>query len=468
MAISSPGVGSNLDVNSIVSQLMAVEQQPITLLNKKEATFQAQLSTYGSITSALSSLQTAAQALVDPSAYTGMSALVADTSIVSASASASAVPGSYNIAVSQLAMNNIVRSNVNYASADTFKGGTLAIQIGSGTPISVTIADGSTLDSISSAINGANAGVSASVVNDGTTNRLLLQSNTTGSAGAITIAVTQNGTGGTPVSPGVVQNLTDFNSVGGNLASVQAATDASFTVNGLAITRSSNTVSDVIGGVTLNLSKAGTIASPLTTNLTVSRNTASISGVIGAFVSAYNTAAKQLQSASAYNAATKQASILTGDSTVRNVQSKLSSLLQTSLSGIAGGVRNLTDIGITVQKDGTLATDSTKLQAALNDPTKDVASLFSSTTSDNKGIAVRFNEMLSSIVGSNGLITGRTDGINRTIKDIGNRRDALNLRLVGIEARYRAQFSTLDTLISSMNKTSAFLTQQLSSLTKSA
>ncbi|PIQ11942.1 MAG: flagellar hook protein [Hydrogenophilales bacterium CG_4_9_14_3_um_filter_59_35] len=464
MAISSAGIGSNLDVNTIVSQLMAIEQKPLTTLNTKEAKFQAQLSTYGTIKGALSSLQSAVQGLTSSSTYTSMSASVSDATILSASATSSAAVGSYSIAVSQLAMNHAVRSNVNYATEDTFKGGTLAIQIGGGTAVNVAIADGSTLADISSAINSANVGVSASVINDGTTNRLVLTSNTTGSVGAITISVTQTGTGGTPVSPGVVQNLNDFNTVGGSLVDLQAATNAQFSVNGLAITRSSNTVTDVIGGVTLNLTKAGTIASPVTTNLTVSRNTGAVAGAIGAFVNAYNVAAKQLKSVSAYDATNKQASILTGDSTVRNIQSKLSSLLQTSLSGIAGGIRSLSDIGITLQKDGTLATDTTKLQAALNDPTQDVASLFASTTSNNKGIAVRFNEMLDGIVGSSGLINGRTDGISQSIKDIGNRRDVLSRRLVDIEARYRAQFTKLDTLISSMNQTSTFLTQQLASI----
>jgi len=468
MAISSPGVGSNLDVSGIVTQLMAVEQKPLTALNTKEAKFQAQLSTYGTIKGALSSLQTAVQSLANSSTFTSMSTSVADATILSASATSSAVAGSYSIAVSQLAMSHSVRSNVNYASADTFKGGTLAVQIGSGTAVNVTIADGSTLADVSSAINSANAGVSASVVNDGATNRLVLKSNTTGSVGAITIAVTETGTGGTPVSPGVVQNLTDFNSTGGNLALVQAANDAQFSVNGLAVTRSSNTVSDVISGVTLSLTKAGTIAAPVTTNLTVSRNVASVAGAIGAFVNAYNAAAQQLKSVSTYDAANKRAAILTGDSTVRGIQSTLSSLLQTSLTGIAGGISTLSDIGITVKKDGTLDLSNTKLQAALNDPAKDVASLFTSTASGNKGIAVRFNEMLTSIVGSTGLISGRTDGISQSIKDIGSRRDALSRRLVDVEARYRTQFTQLDTLISGMNKTSAFLTQQLANLNKSA
>lgn len=465
MAIASPGVGSNLDVNSIVSQLMAIEQQPLTALAKKEASYQAELSAFGTLKSALSTLQATAQSLASASTYTGMLATPSDATILTATATSTAAAGAYSIAVSQLAANHTLRSDVNYNLADTFKGGTISIQVGSGTAVDVSITDGSTLEGISSAINNANAGVSASIINDGTTNRLVLKSGTTGSAGAITILVNETGTGGTPVPPGIVQKLKDFET---KTVEVQAASDAIFSVNSLQITRSSNTISDVISGVTLNLTKAGTIGSPVTTNLTVARNTSSSQGAIVAFVSAYNAAVKNLQSISAYDAVNKKASILTGDSTVRSIQSRLSSLVQTNVSNLAGGIGRLSDIGITVQSDGTLSTNVAKLQAALTDTSKDVAGLFTSTTTTNKGIAVRFNETLESVVGSSGLINGRTEGITRSIKDIGSRREVLNRRLIDIEARYREQFTRLDTLLSSMNKTSAFLTQQLASITASS
>jgi flagellar hook-associated protein 2 len=134
--------------------------------------------------------------------------------------------------------------------------------------------------------------------------------------------------------------------------------------------------------------------------------------------------------------------------------------VHTTITGIAGGISSLSDIGITVQKDGTLATDSTKLAAALADPGKDVTALFTQTTVGNEGIAVRFSSVLRTSIGFDGLIASRTDGIAASIKEIGNSRDALNLRLAKIEARFRAQFTALDTMMANMQKTSQYLTQQ--------
>lgn len=455
MAITASGLGSNLDVNSIVSQLMAIEQQPLTALNTKEASFQAKLTALGTVKGTLSSLQSAVQTLKTASTFTGRTATSSDTTVLSASASSTAAAGSYAVSVTQLAKYHALRSNTDYAATtDTFTTGTLAITVGSGSAVNITIdSSNNTLAGIRDAINQASAGVTATIVNNGSTNRLVLTSQTLGSAGAVTVAVTDSGSGGTHLLDGLKS---------ASLVQTQAADDANFNVNGIDITRSSNTISDAIEGVTLNLAKTGSAT------VAVAKNTGAITAAINAFVKAYNDSIKQLQSVSAYDAANKKASVLTGDSTVRSIQSRLSSLAQSSVTGIAGGISRLSDIGIAMQKDGTLVVDSTKLSAALTDPNKDVASLFSQTASGNTGIAVRFYEALDSMVGSSGLIAGRTDGISATIKDIDKQRDALVYRLNQIERRYRAQFTALDSLVSSMNKTSSFLTQQLANLPKAA
>lgn len=455
-SISASGLGSGLDVNSIISQLMALEQRPLKALSTREASFQAKLSSFGLLKGALASLQTAAKTLTNLTTFTGMSASVSDTTVLSATAGSSAAAGSYNLSVTQLAKFHAVRSNTNYAATtDTFTEGTLSISIGGGTAKNITIdSSNNTLTGIRQAINNADAGVTATIINDGTTNRLVLSSRTSGTAGAITVAVTDSGSGGTHA----LDNLKSA-----SLVQTQAADDAKLTINGIDITRSSNTIADAIDGVTLNLTK-GTLATPGTTTLTVAKNTGATAAAIGAFVKAYNDAVGQLKSSSAYDAANKKASTLTGDSTVRSIQSQLGGLVQSSLSGIAGGIARLSDIGITVQTNGTLAVDNTKLNAALADRDKDVGALFTQTTTGNTGIAVRFNAALEAIVGTDGLIASRTDGINASIKDLGKRADALNLRLVSIEKRYRAQFTALDSLISGMNKTSQFLTQQLANL----
>ncbi len=435
-SISSPGLGSGLDINGIVAKLMQVEAQPLTALQKKEASFQAKLSAFGSLKGALSSLQTAAQTLTNASTFTAKSASTADATVATATASTSATAGTYDISITTLAKAHSIRTDTNFAAGATFGAGTLDIQIGSGSAQSVMIEAGMTLTQIAAAINDAKIGVSATVVDTGT---LVLTSGTSGPDGAIT--------------------LSDPNNLLGATSTLQAATAAVFSVNGIAMTRSTNTPTDAIAGVTLNLLKEAS-----NTRVTVSNNTGAVASAVNAFVKAYNDAIGSIKTMTAYDAANKKASVLTGDSTARSIQSQLSNLVSTAVSGIAGGISRLSDIGITVQKDGALAVDSSKLSAAIADPGKDVAALFSQTATGNEGIAVRLGTMLDGIVGTSGLIASRTDGINASIKDLQRRADALNLRLEQIEKRYRAQFSRLDTLIASMNQTSTYLTQQLAAL----
>ncbi len=449
--LSSPGIGSGLDVSGIVTQLMTLEKRPIAGLNTREAGFQAKLTAYGSLKGVLSSVQSTAKALTLATTFTSRTAAVSDATVLAASAETTAAVGSYSIAVTQLAKFHAVRSDTNYAATtDTFNTGTLAIKVGAGDTVNVTIdSNNNTLAGIRQAINDAGAGVTASIVNDGGTNRLLLTSKTLGAAGAITVTATDSGSGGTHALSGLDSSV---------LVATQTADDAEFSVNGFEVTRSSNTIGDVVEGLTLNLTKVGT------SNVTISVNTGATTAAINGFVKAYNDTVKQLQSASAYNAATKVASVLTGDSTARSISTQMRTLAQSTVLGVGGGIATLSSIGIALQKDGTLLVDSTKLAAALADPAKDVAALFSATTVGNQGIAVRFNNAMEGIIGSTGLIASRTEGIAASIKDISNRREAITLRLTKIEARYRAQFTALDGLIAGMNKTSEFLTQQLANL----
>ena len=382
-------------------------------------------------------MQTAAQTLKSATTFTGKSASMSDSTVATATSSASATAGSYDIAITTLAKAHSIRSTTNYAADATFEAGTLSIKIGSGTAKTITIDAGKTVAQIATAINDAKAGVSATVVDTGT---LVLTSNTAGTAGAITFSppATSTDDGNASTNP-----LTGLSTT----TPVQTATDAVFSVNGIPMTRTSNTVTDAITGITLNLVKEGGSA-----KLTVANNTGAVTSAVGAFVKAYNDAMTGIKTLTAYDAANKKASVLTGDSTARSIQSQLSALIGTSVSGIAGGISRLSDIGISVQKDGTLAVDSSKLSAALADTNKDVSSLFTQTTSGNEGIAVRLNTMLEGIVGSSGLITSRTDGINASIKDLQKRSEALQNRLVQVERRYRAQFTALDSLVASMTR----------------
>lgn len=456
MAITSAGVGSGLDVEGIVSGLMELERRPLTRLDNKESTYQSKLSAYGTVKSYLSTLQTAATSLATASTFTGKSASVSDSTVLSAAASSTAAAGSYSINVTQLAKYHAVRSNTDYsATTETFNTGTLSISVGGGVAVDVPITGANnTLAGISQAINEADAGVTASVINDGSTNRLVLTSKTSGSAGAVTVAASDDGSGGTHA-------LTQLQDAG--LFEIQTADNAQFTINGLAITRSSNTVTDVVEGLTLNLTK-GTGASPGQATVTIATNTAATTTAIEGFVSAYNAAVEYLKSSSAYNATTKTGGALNAEGTVRSIRSELSDLVNSIVSGVGGGVDTLSSIGISVQVTGTLAIDNTALAAALADPTKDLQSLFGQTTSGNEGIALKFKNSLTSILAADGLLAGRTDGISTAITDIGTARESLLARLDKIEARYRTKFAALDGLAASMSKTSSFLTQQITAM----
>ena len=219
----------------------------------------------------------------------------------------------------------------------------------------------------------------------------------------------------------------------------------------------------MVEGLTLNLTK-GTLASPGTATITIAKNTAATTSAIESFVKAYNSAVDYLKSSSAYNSTTRTGGPLNAEGTVRSIRSELSALSSTMVSGVAGGVDTLSSIGITMQVSGSLSIDSTKLQAALADPGKDLTALFGQTSVGNEGIALKFKNSVTSILAADGLLAGRTDGISTAIKDIGTARDSLLTKLDKIEARYRAKFAALDGLAASMSRTSQYLSSQIAAM----
>ena len=448
MALSSAGIGSNLDVNGIVSQLMALEQRPLTALARKESGLQAKISALGSLKSALSSLQTAASALVPASGssalqkFSAFGASLSDTTIATASTTSSAVAGTYKLNDIVLATAQQVRKSGIDVPVDA---GTLSIQVGTGTAVNVSIAAESSLSSVVTAINAANAGVSAAIVNDGTADHLVLTANSTGVAN--TIKVTGSGTGWTG-------GAFDFNGSDTNNGWTQSTppSDATLTINGIGVTSASNTLSTAISGVTVNLTKAGS------TTLTLTRDTSSLTAGINAFVKAYNDFNSTANSLGSYNATTKVAGSLNGDSTLRSAQNSVRSLVGTIPEGMTGtDFQRLSDIGVRLQKDGSLLVDSSKLSAAITKNISGVANLVSAYGS-------AFKTATEDLVGATGTIASRTDGITDSIKRLDKQYEAVSLRLTQIEARYRKQFTALDSLMSSMSTTSTYLSQQLANL----
>lgn len=385
MALSSPGLGSGLDVNGLVSQLMALERRPLAALDTREAKYQTQLTAYGSLKGALSSFQSAVTALSNPEKFSAVNASVTDATVATVTASSAATAGSYSIEVQTLAQAHKLKSAAFAATSTTIGTGTLTIQFGTYSGGAFTLnpdkaaqtitvdASKSSLAGVRDAINNANAGVSASIVNDGSGNRLVIAAKDSGAANALKITVSDDDL--TPTDNAGLSQLAYDASTGGTmrLAQTVAAQNATLVIDGITISKASNTISDAIEGVSLNLLKSNT---PGTTTLTVTRDTAGVQAAVQSFVKAYNDLNKTITDLSKYDATTKKSSTLTGDATVRSVQAQLRGVFNARLPIAGGGLSTLADIGITFQKDGTLKLDSGKLSTALSDPARNVASLF--------------------------------------------------------------------------------------------
>jgi len=439
-SITAPGIGSGLDVNSIVSQLMSQEQQPILALQQKQAGYTAQLSAIGQLRNAVSPLQDAANKLKDFSSLAAFTAKSADSAKFTASTDNTAAAGSFDIQVQSLAQSQKLGSAAQ-ADKDTTTfgnvGDTLTLAV-NGNSFSVA-SGGKTLSEIASAINAAtdNVGVSASVVQENANSfYLVLTSDNTGTANTITTVFKDSG------GSAVADPLT--------LAQTQAAKDASILIdNTYTVTRSSNTVTDAIQGVTLNLKETSASA----VNLKVAKGTAAITGAVGKFVDAYNGLQKSLTDLSNGS--------LSGDSTLRLVQNQIRSILNTPPVGLSGGVSSLSEIGVSFQKDGTLKLDSGKLSDAVNNDLVGLSDLFEN---DDQGYAFRLYDTVEQMLGSSGLLSAREDGLNARIGDAQDRVTSMQFRLDKTEQQLRAQFAALDSLMSRLTQTSSFLTAQLSSL----
>ncbi|HEX2829092.1 MAG TPA: flagellar filament capping protein FliD [Burkholderiales bacterium] len=357
MATSVSGV-SNIDVNSIVSQLMTVERQPIDALDKKTTALQTKVSAYGALKGALSVFQGTMASLQSAAKFTSNVVGSSDTAVATASASTSASVGTYDIDVTKLATSQVLQgAGVVSDTAVSASTGTIGIQVGSGAIVNVTIdSSNNTLQGVRDAINAANAGVQASIVNDGTAYRLVLTGDKSGTANTISVT---NGLGA-----GELKDALD------GMTEARPAANAELKVNGVFVSSDSNSISSAISGVSLTVSKAGT------TKVVVSRDAGQAQAAVQSFAKAYNDLQSTVTSLTKYDAATKKAGVLNGDSGMTSFMSSIRSMMGEALKGTTGQYKQLSDIGVSFQKDGTLAVDSTKLGDALKNSAKDVAALF--------------------------------------------------------------------------------------------
>lgn len=555
--ISSPGIGSGLDVNSIITGLMNVERQPLTLLASKKSAFQTQVSAFGSLKSALSSFQTSVSALSSPAKFNVQTAISGNADVFTATSNGSAAVANYAVTVNQLAQQQKLGSAGFTNISDPVGTGTLSISFGTFTPevltpltpstftpnpnktnLNITInSSNNSLAGLRDAINAQNASVTASIVNDGSTNRLVITSKDTGEINSLKITTVDNDDNDNTNTAGLSRFAYDPTAAvgsGKNLSSLQDAKNALLNIDGIPVVKSSNTVTDAIEGVTLNLLKSSNSAS---VNLGIATNQDKIKESVTAFVDAFNKLDTTMRNLTRFGGEGGTSGPLLGDSTTRAITNQIKGVLSKSIEG-ASSLTTLNQLGITFQRDGKLALDATKLNSAMSTNVRDIAALFapsakatdplitfSGSTSKTQsgtyavtvsqlgstitnaegtingtaatgsstnllgaigtaaeglslkinggslgargtvtfsiGYAAQLDAVLTNLLSTDGLLNARTTGITTSIKRVDDQSAKISSRLASVEARYRAQYTRLDTLLSSMSTTSSFLTQQI-------
>jgi flagellar hook-associated protein 2 len=550
---------SSIDVNSIVSSLMSVERQPLSLITSQKTAYEAKLTAYGTLKSALSTFQTSVGALASASKFNAQTATSATPSIFTATANGSATIGDYAVTVNQLAKSQKIALDGVPNTTDVIGTGKLTIAFGAyapevvspATPASFTAnpdkaafevtidSSNNTLAGVRDAINAANGGVTATIVNDGSANRLVITSKETGEINGIKITVADddgNPTDNTGLSRLAYDPLAS-NGSGKNMSQLQAPLNALLNIDGIDVVKASNTVSDAVEGITLNLL---TTSNSQAINLGVASDQTKIKESVTAFVDAYNKLNDTLRNLTKFDETGKSSGKLLGDATARSITSQIKSVV-TKVVDTGGTVTSLTDIGVSFQRDGKLALDSTKLSTAVANHFDDIAALFSTsakatdaqitylgntsktqsgtypitvsqigsditnmvgtmngvagnglnqeligatgdaseglrikvtggstgargTVTFVKGYAAQLDDILDGLLDDDGILAARTDGISSSVKRLERQTDAFNLKLTVIEKRYREQYTRLDTLLSSLQNTSSYLSQQISAL----
>ncbi len=468
--ISSAGIGSGLNVTSMVSGLMAVENLPMKALAKKMSTTLSVVSAYGSLQGSLSSLQTAAKALTGAQIQT-QTAASGSTSVFTATADGTADLGSHTVTVTQLAQQQKLASSGFAATSTAVGTGKIKIEFGSvvdgafvadtsKTAQEATITStNKTLSGIRDAINASGLGVTASLVNDGSTNgnRMVFTSNNAGTSNTLKISVTDDD--GTNTNASGLSQLAYDPATSGSVTEVQIAKNATLSVDGIAMTKSSNTVSDAIPGVTLNLLTKQTTESAI--SLDVGWDKTSITKTVSAFVDAYNSTKSLVASQTSFDPTGATApGALNGQFLPRNILNGIRKTLTDNVNS-GGTFTSLADVGITLNKDGTLSLDSTNLGIAIR---KDPANF--------KAVLSAVGNTLNTFIGDqldpySGTFATNTKNLNNQQQVLTKQQTTLQAQLDATQARYTAQFSALDTIMSKLQSTSTFLTQQINILTNS-
>jgi flagellar hook-associated protein 2 len=459
--ISSPGIGSNLNVNAIVTALVNARQAaPQAQITNKTNQINTTLSGLTSLNTSLSALQAALATLKSVNTFNSYTATLTPTngtnSIGTATTMSSARPGIYTVAVTQLATAQ-QRASDAYKAGSAVGDGTLSVTVGANTmniPVSAT----NSLSDIATAINksSSNPGVTATIINGVNGQQLMLSSSKTGVTNGFTISA--NAT-----SSDELQSLaTKLNTAGGN-----EAVDAKLTINGIAVDSPTNTVTGMMDGVTLSLTSTGT------NTLTVAQDSTAAKNAIQGFVTAYNSYATAVRSLSSYTptssiagSASGTSGPLLGDSTLASLQRQIGSALSGAVKG--NSIGTLANLGITRKISGSdnvgqLSIDSDKLSKALTANPSAVQDLFDGAA----GYATKLNSAIDSYTSGAGIITMRITSLNKQLTQLGTQQKSLNSRMAVYQLQLQKQYTSLGTMMSSLNNTSTYLTTALAQLTNS-
>ncbi|MCX2802158.1 flagellar filament capping protein FliD [Microbulbifer thermotolerans] len=446
--ISSLGIGSGLDLNGLLDDLESAERQQLTPIVAQQQSYQAKISAFGQLESALDSLRQAALELSEADGFTDVKSSLSGEAL-SATVGDEAVVGSYEIEVTQRARNYSIATE-GVADKEALLGaGTIQFTFasdsgpsGGAAEVEVTAED-SSLEGIRDAINAADIGVVASIINDGSDQpyRLVLSSAETGTEAAIASVAFS----------GDLQS--SLNTDGTTEVEAQ---DAKLKVNGIDITSQSNRVEDAIQGITLDLEDTGSVS------LEITRDTAAIEGKISGFVSAYNNLQDTISSLTSYDQETGSAGVLIGNVTVQSVESRLRNTLTDVLTS-SGTFNSLSDLGITLEVDGTLTLDEEALGDLVAEQLSDLTQFFAGVA-DEDGLADRLDTVLGAMLDEDGTLDSATSGLESSIERLQERYEDTEARIDSTIERYRTQFTQLDLLITQMNTTSTYLTQQFEAL----
>jgi len=446
--ISFSGISTGMDTASMITQLVNLERTGINQLNSQKQDYQSRISIVQNLNSKLQALQTKAKDFATVDKFLSYETESSDKDFVTVSASGKATPGNYSILVDKLATAER-RYSMGFSAQDeagVAGEGTLTLQVGAGDAVDIDITADDTLESIVAKINSADVEATAGILFDGTSYHLQISGKETGAENALTIS-----------ESGASLNM-DLDDASANI--VQAASDAQIQMDGFTITSASNEVTTAIPGVTLRLEDETDPDQPV--NISISPSTGAVTTKIKEFVKAYNDIASIIHNEFAFNGEAKSAGRLVGDSTLRSVQMQLSQVMSSAIDGLPGGIQALSQLGIKSDSDGTLKIDETELGDVITNNAGGVAQLFAGTPDHTvEGLGDKLDSLIETFVDySNGILTAKINGMNSSIKTIDNSITRQEQYVSKYEEKLRAQFTSMEVMVSGLQSQSNFLASQ--------